>query len=204
MEEKLNNVKDMIDDAMKKSTKLKVATLGANWEKIIGPLYTECSPEYIKDGVLSIILNGAVLNHYIQSIKDEIIDKVNGFFGEEVIVDIKTRIGKAQELESIKLDTKIEEQKKESVEDVKSEKKEFSKGLEGDILDKILRLQRLSQERDEYLLSQGNKKCKICGMIYEGEEDYCRVCIDSGKLKEQKKYHNEYEYYEYDEEYDEE
>ena len=52
------------------------------------------------------------------------------------------------------------------------------------IMEKIEYLRKIAMEREEYLLSHGYRKCKVCGMLYEGEEEFCKVCIDNGKAKE--------------------
>lgn len=190
MAEKLNSVSNMIDTAVGKSRRLKEGILKAEWEKIVGKICNECQPDYIKDGILYISVKSPFFIHHLTMEKGKYIQKINEYFGENIVTDISVRTGKLNE----KRDEYLAKENKEEIEEKQEthiKKEEVLSDLENSnteernlgILEKIAYLQKIAKEREEYLLSHGYKKCKICGMLYEGEEDFCKVCIDSGNVK---------------------
>lgn len=190
MVEKLNSVSDMIDTAVGKSRRLKEGILKAEWEKIVGKICNECQPDYIKDGILYISVKSTFFIHHLTMEKGKYIQKINDYFGENVVTDISIRTGKLNEKRDEYLDREDEEESEEKQEP-HIKKEEVLTDLENSsiekrnlgILEKIAYLQKIAKEREEYLLSHGYKKCKICGMLYEGEEEFCKVCIDNGNVK---------------------
>lgn len=190
MAEKLNSVSDMIDSAVGKSRRLKEGILKAEWEKIVGKICNECQPDYIRDGILYISVKSTFFIHHLTMEKSKYIQKINEYFGESVVTDISIRTGKLNEKREEYLARESEEESEEKQE-THIKKEEVLADLENSnvekrnlgILEKIAYLQKIAKEREEYLLSHGYKKCKICGMLYEGEEDFCKVCIDGGNVK---------------------
>lgn len=192
----LKNVSDMVNDSISKSKNMKVAVLKAEWETVVGKFSTKIQPKYIQDRVLKIIVEDPLYASHLKLKEREFVEKINCFFGEDVIETITTEIGKLQEIidesfskkkiistpevEKMGVDIKIPKgellnQEKEIENDEKSELNSLN------IQEKISHLHKMAIERERFLLSNGYKKCKKCGMIYEGEEEYCRVCIESGK-----------------------
>lgn len=206
MEEKLNNIGEMIGTAVDKSKKLKEGILKSEWEKIVGKLVNESQPEYIRNGVLTIIVNEPFFVHYFFGKKDEYIKKINNYFGKIVVTDINVRSGKIDEdreayLNKENLETEITRKEEKKATDVESkeqkkvvtEKKEdkfeaFDMSEAG-ILKKLNQLMEMAQEREKYLLSQGYIKCKSCGLIFEPTEDkeICKMCETAKKDRELKK-----------------
>lgn len=196
MAESLDSVSEMIEVAVGKSRRLKEGVLKAEWEKIVGKICEKCQPDYIKDEILYIRAESPVFIHHLNAEKIKYIQKVNDYFGEKVIKDIEIRTGKLDEnraeylVRSSEVGAVQEEKQEEVLEIPKSEaevredlhlsqEEKFDLGF----MQKVAYLQKIAMEREKYLLSQGYKKCKVCGMLYEGEEDFCKVCIDSGKAK---------------------
>lgn len=178
MAEKLSNVSEMIDVAIGKSRKLKEGILKSEWENIVGKICEKCQPDYIKDGILYIRAEGNVFIHHLSLEKGKYIEKINSYFKENIIKDIIIKTGKLDENREEYL---AHENKKElEVENDSLLEKEHQNF---NILEKVAYLQKIAMEREEYLLSQGFKKCKVCGMLFEGEEDFCRVCLDNGSAK---------------------
>ena len=191
MAEKLNNVSEMVDSAIKKSRRLKEGILKADWEKIVGKICEKCQPDYIKEGILYVRAESPVFIHHLTYEKNKYINIINEYFDEKLIKDIAVRTGKLDEnrdeylVKSSEPEKKIEVKKtSENVEDMKN-KLNISKTEEINlgILEKVAYLQKIAIEREKYLLTHGFKKCKICGMLYEGEEDFCKVCLDNGNAK---------------------
>ena len=118
------------------------------------------------------------------------IKTINNYFDEEVVKDIVIRTGKLDENREEYLDK--EEKEEEKLEEQHIKKEEVLENLNSSdtlkrnlgIMEKIEYLRKIAMEREEYLLSHGYRKCKVCGMLYEGEEEFCKVCIDNGKAKE--------------------
>lgn len=186
MAEKLSNVSEMIDVAVGKSRRLKEGILKADWEKIVGKICEKCQPDYIKDGILYIKAEGNVFIHHLTLEKTNYINKINSYFKENVIKDIIIKTGKLDENREEYLNHEVKKEKKEENTSI-LEKEQVNLN----ILEKIAYLQKIAIEREEYLLSQGFKKCKICGMLFEGEEEFCRVCLDNGNAKKYLKSHEQ-------------
>ncbi|WP_294705759.1 DUF721 domain-containing protein [uncultured Fusobacterium sp.] len=186
MAEKLSNVSEMIDVAVGKSRRLKEGILKADWEKIVGKICEKCQPDYIKDGILYIKAEGNIFIHHLTLEKTNYINKINSYFKENVIKDIIIKTGKLDENREEYLNHEVKKEKKEENTSI-LEKEQVNLN----ILEKIAYLQKIAIEREEYLLSQGFKKCKICGMLFEGEEEFCRVCLDNGNAKKYLKSHEQ-------------
>lgn len=178
MAEKLSNVSEMIDVAIGKSRKLKEGILKSEWENIVGKICEKCQPDYIKDGILYIRAEGNVFIHHLSLEKGKYIEKINSYFKEEIIRDIVIKTGKLDENREEYL---VHEEKKEP--EIENESILEKEHQNFNILEKVAYLQKIAMEREKYLLSQGFKKCKVCGMLFEGEEDFCRVCLDNGSAK---------------------
>lgn len=183
MDEKLNNVGEMIDTAIDKSKKLKEGILKSEWEKIVGRLVNDSQPEYIKDGVLTIIVESPLFVHHFTGKKEHYIKEINNYFGKNIINDINIKNGKLNK------DREIYLNKQEEQEEIKVEKEEIEPLTitATGIAKKISKLQEMAEEREKYLLSKGYKKCKGCGVIFEPieNEEFCMVCI-TAKINREK------------------
>ena len=183
MDEKLNNVGEMIDTAIDKSKKLKEGIFKSEWEKIVGRLVNDSQPEYIKDGVLTIIVESPLFVHHFTGKKEHYIKEINKYFGKNIINDINIKNGKLNK------DREIYLNKQEEKEEIKVEKEEIEPLTitATGIAKKISKLQEMAEEREKYLLSKGYKKCKGCGVIFEPieNEEFCMVCI-TAKINREK------------------
>ena len=190
MTQKLNNISEMIDTAVGKSRRLKEGILKAEWEKIVGKICEKCQPDYIKDKILYIRAESPLFIQHLTMEKSKYIERINNYFDEEVVKNIIIRTGKLDENREEYLDK--EEKEEEKLEEQHIKKEEVLENLNSSdtlkrnlgIMEKIEYLRKIAMEREEYLLSHGYRKCKVCGMLYEGEEEFCKVCIDNGKAKE--------------------
>lgn len=184
MDEKLSNVGEMIDTAIDKSKRLKEGILKSDWEKIVGRLVNESQPEYIKDGVLTIVVESPLFVHHFTGKKEHYIKEINNYFGKNIINDINIRNGKLNKDRDVYLN-KVEEQPEETQEE--KEELELLEATATGIAKKIGKLQKMAEEREKYLLSKGCKKCKGCGVIFEPieNEDFCMVCI-TAKINREK------------------
>lgn len=190
MAEKLSNVSDMIDVAVKKSRRLKEGILKSEWSKIVGKICKECQPDFIKDGVLHIRVKSPVFVHHFTLEKNRYIKIINEYFDEDIIQDIVIKSGKLDEKREAYLAKVDTDENIPSTTDNNTdvENKNDLSSLTGEtlnnrILEKVTALSKMALERENYLLTHGFKKCKVCGMLYEGEELFCKVCIDNGDAK---------------------
>lgn len=222
MEEKLNNIGEMIGTAVDKSKKLKEGILKSEWEKIVGRLVNDSQPEYIKDGILTIVVKSPFFVHHFFGKKEEYIEKINKYFGKDVITDINVRSGeidKERELYLNRENSEDETSKKEGLkseqiknkeqEKIEPEKKEDKSESfdmsEAGIIKKLSQLREMAQERERYLLSQGYRKCVVCGVIFEPTEDneICKMCETAKKDREMKKNKEIQEFEEFEEDIEE-
>lgn len=188
MTQRLSNVSEMIDTAVEKSRRLKEGILKAEWEKIVGKICERCQPDYIKEKVLYIRAESPIFIHHLTMEKNKYIKRINEYFEEVVVEDIVVKTGKLDENREEYLDRDSEEETINQQQLIKDEELDKLKSSDVEkrnlgIMEKIAYLRKIAMEREEYLLSHGYKKCKVCGMLYEGEEEFCKVCIDSGEAK---------------------
>lgn len=182
---KISNVGEMVTKAITNSKPLKEGILKAEWEKIVGKFVDNSQPEYIKDGILTITVEGHAFMHHFMGKKDEYIEKINSYFGSELVRDLDIRSGKIDENREEYLDREEEEQPQLKRVEKKEKINAFDTSEVG-IIREIAKLQELAREREEYLLAHGCKKCKGCGVIFEvtdPEEDveFCKVCLTAKK-----------------------
>lgn len=182
MDEKLNNVGEMIETAIDKSKRLKEGILRSDWEKIVGRLVNESQPEYIKDGVLTIVVESPLFVHHFTGKKEHYIKEINKYFGKNIVNDINIKNGKLNKDRDIYLN-----KEKEQEEEVQKEELESLEVTATGIAKKLNQLQKMAEEREKYLLSKGYIKCKGCGVIFEPveNEEFCMVCI-TAKINREK------------------
>ncbi len=90
----IKNTCDIIDEALKKSKKLREVYLKARWSEVIGDsLDKRCFPLKIVEGCLYIIADTSSVANYLKLSQDNIIFKINNIFKSEVVKDIKIKIG---------------------------------------------------------------------------------------------------------------
>lgn len=199
--EKINDLKISIKAGIDASEKLRYGMILGNWSNIIGKFSQDVQPTSLKDKTLSLVTNSSVMLQHFNMKKIELINKINEFLDGDIVEDIKISFNSSFEV--FKFDNKIiqpEEKKQPNI----SEKKDTTlppKNFNEFILNRFAEIQKLSEQRDKYLLENGHKKCKTCGMIFNGNGDNCIVCIEQKKVKKQSNISQELEY-EYDEIYE--
>lgn len=178
MEDKLFDVADGVKMAMKKSRKLKEGMILAEWENIVGKMARESQPIYLKDGVLKINVRSPLFHQEFLNKKEILLKKINDFFDDEIVTSLDIRLG---ETENFDFDNKEEE--------VVEEKQKNIENSQMGIIEKVEYLRKLAEKREEYLLSHGHKKCKICGMLFKPENNslFCCVCLEQKKDREYNK-----------------
>lgn len=232
--DKLDNIADVVEEAIHNNGKLKEGMLRANWLAIVEKLANKSQPEYIKDGVLVLTVEGPLFIQHFMNEKQVYIDKVNEFFKEEIVKDLDIKSGKIDETrqeymtkvvevapeeedeeedfddefdhedyreddfdeqfeaeqarleEELRKELEEERRQEEERKAREAQKKEvveqfeepFDMSGEG-IIRKLKTLEKMAREREKYLLQNGYKKCRYCGVIFEAtdNEEFCTVCI---------------------------
>ena|GEM_PF-635889 len=188
-EYEMKNVKEIIDDAVKKSRKLKEGLIQGNWSSIIGEdLSKKSYVSALKDQVLFIHVENSVWLQQFSFMKQDIIRKVNAYLNLEYVKDVQLRISKMKieeyfkevedevkfEPDKIVLDANIEKESEEIIHDIN----------DNVIKEKIKKLLILSKKKEKFLLDRGSQKCIDCGIIFKGSQVRCTVC--ENKLRKQK------------------
>lgn len=185
MSQGIHNVKDIVGDAIKNSRLLKQGLIKGNWPKIIGnDLGRKTFVGGVKDRVMYVYTENPVLLHQLSFLKEEFIQKTNDFLGMPYIKNIQFKVKKREisdyfkdeeeedfDIDQIKLGSFYKETIEENVKDIE----------DNEIKNRIRKLMELSKKKEKYLLQEGNKKCKICGIIFSGSKNICINCYNEDR-----------------------
>jgi len=181
----IHSVKDIVSDAVKSSRLLKQGLIKGNWEQIVGKdLGRKTFVGGVKERILYIYTENPVMLHQLSFLKAEFLEKTNEFLGMPYIKDINFKVKKREisdyfreeEEEDFSLDEiKLNSSYKEVIE-------ENTKVIENpEIKNRIQKLMELSKKKEKYLLQEGNKKCKNCGIIFSGPKNLCINCYNEDR-----------------------
>lgn len=179
--EKINDLKVSIKAGMEASEKLRYGMILGHWSNIIGKFSQDVQPISLKDKTLSLVTNSSVMLQHFNMKKVELIDKINEFLDGNIVEDIKISFNSSFEV--FKFDNNITPQEDKIPIPEEKNTTPPPANFNEFILKKFAEIQKLSEEREKYLLNNGYKKCKTCGMLFAGEEDNCIVCIEQKKVK---------------------
>lgn len=179
--EKINDLKVSIKAGMEASEKLRYGMILGHWSNIIGKFSQDIQPISLKDKTLSLVTNSSVMLQHFNMKKVELIDKINEFLDGNIVEDIKISFNSSFEV--FKFDNNIAPQEDKIPIPEEKNTTPPPANFNEFILKKFAEIQKLSEEREKYLLNNGYKKCKTCGMLFAGEEDNCIVCIEQKKIK---------------------
>lgn len=165
----LTNVKNIINEAIKKSKILRFSMINGNWKKIVDKMYINSTPYLIKDNKLYVKVNGSSNLHFMSLKKKYYLKNIEQLLKGNYIDEIIYTIGK------VELDNKINSYEIEEVEEKEIEEiKDFDNlSLE----QKILKLSEFSKQREKKLIKIGYKKCLKCGSLFLGESRLCNKCL---------------------------
>lgn len=172
------SIKSMIEEAVSKSSVLRVSIIKGAWESITGELAPKSEPLGIREGILYTAVENSICLHAMEMRKNLYIDKIRRLLKGEYVIDIKYRVRK------IDLKSKIERGDNVIVID-KPPKKEIEdfKTKDMSIEDSIKYLTKLAKEREKYLLKNSSyKKCRKCGRMFLGLESVCPECRGENTL----------------------
>ena len=183
MSQGIHNVKDIVGDALKSSRLLKQGIIKGNWEQIVGKdLGRKTYVAGVKERVLYVNTENPVMLHQLSFVKGSMLEEVNKFLGMDYIKDIMFRV-KKREVEDFFYDEVEEERFEPNQIKLNSSYKDFiddeTSVIENvEIRNRIKKIMELSKKKEKFLLDEGNKKCKNCGVIFSGSGKICINCYN--------------------------
>jgi predicted nucleic acid-binding Zn ribbon protein len=90
------DIKTLIENALKKSIKLKEVFIKNNWKDIVGEIDKKSFPKTLKDSTLYIITENSVISHYLSMRENMIVEKCNKLIQENYIKNIRIKVGPVQ------------------------------------------------------------------------------------------------------------
>lgn len=93
----LKNIRDLLENALKKSKKLKEVYLKNSWKDIVNEVSKKSFPLFIKEETLYIIVENSVVMHYFILKKEIIIKRCNEILKDNYIKELNCKIGKVEE-----------------------------------------------------------------------------------------------------------
>lgn len=164
---KIINVKDMINEGIKKSKVLREALIKAYWKEIVGKLHKKSEVINIKNETLFVRVDGSANLHFMAMKKTEYIESIKKLLNGNYILNINYRVGK------INLNSKIENEILEQKNNKYFKNIDFSRySLE----ERIKMLSEAAKKREFFLLDKGYKKCLKCKNLFLGKELICPKC----------------------------
>jgi hypothetical protein len=185
----MTSVKEIIEEAVIKSKKLKEAMIRAKWEEIVEGLFFKSSPLYIKEGVLYVTVESSVLLQHMYMNKNNYIKRINEILKGNYISDMIFKVGKIPLEEYFKENISSETERPDEVEAALSphEYKELEKSVENienkQIKDKVLSLKVKSLKREKSLKKIGYKYCSECGILHKNSGKLCTICENKRHIK---------------------
>ncbi|WP_319369805.1 DUF721 domain-containing protein [uncultured Ilyobacter sp.] len=185
----MTSVKEIIEEAVIKSKKLKEAMIRAKWKEIAEGLFFKSSPLYIREGVLYVMVESSVLLQHMYMNKNKYIKKINEMLKGDYISEIVLKVGKIPIEEYFNGNLDRDSEKADEVEAALSsdEYKELQKSVENienkQIKDKVLSLKIQSLKREKSLRKIGYKYCSECGILHKNPKDLCTVCENKNHMR---------------------
>lgn len=163
------SVKKMIEDAVTKSSVLRISMIKGAWHSIVGELWLKSEPLGIKDGVLYTAVENSMYLHTMEMRKNSYIEKINRLLRGQYVVDIKYRVRKIDLKQKIERGNGITLEKKE-------EKLTEYKTKDMSIEESIKYLASISKKREKILFENGYRRCEKCRNLFLGKEKLCPKC----------------------------
>ncbi len=97
--ENVIDLKDMIDEGLKKSRKLKEVYIKIYWKEIVGDLSKRSFPKDVKNGVLTVLCESSTLIHHMNLNRGIYIEKINRIVKEDYVKEIRFLTGSLKDTE---------------------------------------------------------------------------------------------------------
>lgn len=168
----INSVKEMVEEAIIKSRKLKEGILRAKWEEVVGKLYKKSKPIGIKEETLFVFVEDSVFLHHMTMNKNKYLKNIENILKDNYVKDIRFKVGKVEVEEYFLDEDMYMDNNSMDFQTPSSEDKIKKMSID----ETIEYLKKISHERDEFLHKKGYKKCKKCGTMFKGESECCYPC----------------------------
>ena len=184
----MNKLEDIIPITIKNlgfKNKYSAESVIVHWKKIVGDkIASHAYPIMVQSGILVIGVNNSVWCHHLSMMKESIIEKINTFVGEKLILDIRFNAGsfkKRQNQENIDEDSKVDQKYKISTVKLDDCDIKIIHETVENVHDKYLKQKILRIMRKDFVLKkikrQNNwQKCATCNVLCPPDEKYCSVC----------------------------
>ncbi|MGL5950903.1 MAG: DUF721 domain-containing protein [Cetobacterium sp.] len=171
----VTSIKNIVEDAVVKSRKLKEGIIKGRWREVAGNISTKSQPLYIRDNTLFVLVENSTYLYHMNMNKNKYLEKIAEILKGDYVTEIRYKVSKINEDIQKNVDDMYINSNKRPEKDNFVTKIERIQSEE-DIEEALKRLKLLSEERQKFLLQQGFKKCRRCGSLFEGKEDICSLC----------------------------
>lgn len=156
-----------------------------HWRKIVGDdISAHTYPVLVQSGILVISVNNSVWCHHLSMMKESIIDKINDFIGEKLILDIRFQAGNlknSQKEENNEIDEQLNSKYKISKIKLDTTDIQIINETVEHVHDKYLKQKLLRVMRKDFTYKKIKKQnnwhqCASCTVLCPPDQTYCSVC----------------------------
>ncbi|MBP2626759.1 MAG: hypothetical protein H6Q68_1470 [Firmicutes bacterium] len=164
----------------------------AHWKKIVGDdIAIHAYPVIVQSGILVVGVNNSVWCHHLSMMKESIMDKINSFIGEKLILDIRFKAGYLKNIQNQEnIEDNNQPNKKYKLSKVKLDDSDIQIIHETveHVHDKYLRQKILRVMRKDFALKKIQKQnnwhqCASCTVLCPSDQTHCSVCKLTKKHK---------------------
>ena len=183
------SIKDLLNKALRQlgiSKKVKKTQLLNTWSKVIGKDIKEhTEAKYFDRGTLFVNVDNSSWAHQLLFMKQNLIKKLNNKLDEELVTEIRFKVGHIsnQDYENkTNQDSEIKKVELNSEEETKLQQTASSIN-DDNLRNKFCNLLRESKKTDKWRKNNNWQECPECSTLIPDSKDQCSIC----ELKENKK-----------------
>jgi hypothetical protein len=172
-------VKEIIDEAVVKSKKLKEAMIRARWKDITGDVFLKSMPIYIKGESLHVLVDSSVILQHMNMSKKKYLEKIDEILKAPYIKDIVFKVGNIPLAEYFNYDEEGEICEREvelSSEEYRIIEKNIENIEDNEIRERLRSLKIESLKREKFLLENDYRYCSECGTLNKNPGNLCTIC----------------------------
>ena len=156
------------------------------WPQVVGPVNARhCWAERVRDGVLLVAASSHAWAQELSMLKRQMLERLNGALGKQVIRDIHFRAGRKRPAEEVTL---APPRAPEATEDERAEATALSARSQYAELRPHLERAILGWKRSgRWWQALGWRRCATCGALHDRRERYCRPCQDQVRRRRRRK-----------------
>jgi len=156
-----------------------------HWKEIVGDdISAHAYPVIVQSGILIVGVNNSVWCHHLSMMKENIMDKINSFIGEKIILDIRFKAGYFKNLHNKTNDEdNVQSANKYKLSKIKLDDSEIQNlhDMTLHVHDKYLRQKIIRVMRKDFVLKKFQKQnnwhqCASCTVLCPPDSSYCSVC----------------------------